>query len=432
MIVSQKKGIQTEPTKYDAMIDKLRSMRDHRKAHPTIPSEELFYDILVKYHSSIRDAATSGRPVAVLGTAVPIEIFRAMDIAPLHMWWASGMVVPVLNLHREALDFAAAYGWTAEVCSGHRVLVAPHVKHWIAAPTMVVWATHTCDNCCKTGEMVARAWDIPYLFLERPRSGTERDAIHYSGQLRELVKFLEEQTGRKMDWDRLREMLKRSLEMQRLHEQTYELQKRVPSPAINRRIMQYHMVNRLYAGTPEGVDFMKCVLKETEEMVRKGTSHPERFRLLCLDIYPTYSRKLAEWMQAERGAVMVSDPFFSHWGPAKIDLSQPLESLARQYYAEPVSHSYFSTTVEDLIQPAVQDAREFRADGAIWWMSHSCVQSSGVAHIVKEALQKQAGIPTFIIDIERNDPTYVSDETLKANLDTFFEVLEGLKVKGQR
>lgn len=409
---------------YDSVVKTLEEVAAYRRASHAPRTDQLYYELLWKYHQRLQQAAEDGKPIAILGTDVPVEILYAMDIIPMHMWWASSSVVATLKNYEQAFDLTKAYGLPIEICSSQRASVAVHLGRWIVRPDMALVTTHTCESCNHIAEHIRRTWNIPGFYLDRPRLSSTDDVSYFVHELREMVRFLEANTGRRLDMDRLREMLKYSREMYELDTEVYELKKSLPSPTFNQRIVQERALRRLYPGTPEGVLFYRTMRDEMKAAVETGKGLPERerFRLLSMFLFGFPNRKVAEWMQRERGACLVAAPFDCHWGPWEPTGTDPLENLARLYGADPTTWTLYGP-VDNAIQAALEDARDFKVDGAIWWAHRGCNQSCAIIKLVKDKLRDEAGISTVVVDMDVCDPSYVSHDEMKEKIEGYLESL---------
>lgn len=411
-------------SQYDRMLHLLGRIVAHRQHHPTTRSDQLYYELLLGYFERLRRAGEEGKAIAAYGIILPNELLYAMDIVPLHMELGSSVVVALLNAYEEAFCVARGWGLPPELCSAHRTMAAVHLRRWVPRPDFVVWSNTICGSSGKSGELVQRLWDIPGFFLDRPYRWDSSEIDYFAAELEELVSFLEGQVGRRLDWDRLSQVLAISAEMVEQERAINRLRSRVPCPGLNRHINQFVVVDWLFGGTPEGAAFARTVREEMEAMAKQGKTHgEERFRLLSIFPPPLYRWKLVDWMQREGGASLVGDPFCFHWQEWEPDFSRPLQSLARKYLLEPHSRTMHGAARE-AVEAAVAQATEAKAQGAIYWASAGCPQGCAMVPAVKEALGQRAGIPTLVVDMEVNDPTFVSEEELKEKLEAFFETLE--------
>jgi hypothetical protein len=101
-------------------------------------------------------------------------------------------------------------------------------------------------------------------------------------ELRGLIRFVEEQTGKKMDYDRLGELVDLSDRTWNLIHETYELRKAVPSPMGTGDAMNTMVPMCFMMATQEAYDFFVNLKKELEEKIAKGEGEvpDEKYRLM--------------------------------------------------------------------------------------------------------------------------------------------------------
>jgi benzoyl-CoA reductase/2-hydroxyglutaryl-CoA dehydratase subunit BcrC/BadD/HgdB len=101
-------------------------------------------------------------------------------------------------------------------------------------PSMLLSGSRLCDPRVKAFETIRRYLNVPtYIYdhmvppTEDPRCMSKEDSEHYIRHnlegYRGLVKFLEKQTGKKLDIDQLREVVRDSLEALRLTYDCFEM-----------------------------------------------------------------------------------------------------------------------------------------------------------------------------------------------------------------
>lgn len=414
-----------DTTRWEQMVDIFRGMLQHRRTHPTTKSEELYFELLLKYYSSPLPAEAGGKPVVAHCLLIPTELFVAMDVVPLHMEGAAQAVLPTLKNYEESFSAAKGLGFPPELCSAHRSQIALFAQGIWPRVDAVVWSHQICDGSIKTGELYHRMYNIPGFYLDRPFIRNDEQIKYYAEELEELVHFLEKIAGRSLDKARLQEVMELSHRTVDLHRQIYELRKTIPAPMANRRSSQLQNIQWLFIGTPEAVTYHEMVLQEMKELVeqKRGFVPEEKFRILSLFPPPSHDLKLLDWMEKEHGAILVADPYCSHWGDFEWDDSQPFLTLSRKGFATPMSRSMHGPADEGMVPDIIQDAVEFKAQGAIYWAHIGCRTSCAMIRTVKDALREKVGIPTLVLDMDILDPSFVSDAQMKEKLEGFFETL---------
>ena len=422
------KIVAPDTTHYQALVDTLERMLQHRQGQPTTPADETYYQLLLDYYRRPLQAWQEGRPVVAHGCFVPPEIFYALDMVPLCLDSFGIIFASLLKTYPELAAVARGMGLPVEICSSHRMQLALARQGWLPRPDVIVWSHQICDSSSKTGEMLQRIYDIPGYFLDRPWAYREEDVNYYTQELGSLVSHLESLVNRRMDWDQLSQALGFSQEIARLQGDINTLARTVPSPCPNRMGVQFQATNWMFLGQPAGVTLAQTLREEVAQRVAAGRGYypQERYRLLALYPPPAFRWKLLDWLGREYGASIVGESYAYHWGPWELDHHRPLESLARRCFASPVSRHYHGPP-QYLIADILEDARTHQVQGALCFAMINCRQQCAIIRSLKDILQEQAGISTLVLDIDMLDPTFVTEEELREKLEGFLEMLETRK-----
>lgn len=406
---------------YAEMVKVLERIWQHRRADPSdSSSDQLYYELLLRYNRRVLTAHDEGKPLIATGIYVPNEIIYALDIVPLHLENVPITYAILMGEGAELLSTAKSFGLPPEVCSNHRTIAAFFLQRLAPAVDGVVWTHLLCDNTAKIGELLTEICQVRSFFLDRPYRSSERSINYLVGELEGLVEFLESLSGKRLAPERLEAAMDCSRQMIALSQELDSLRKESPSPISNRKIYQLLFINWLYSGSPEAVQFYQAV--RDESLARRGLVPVERHRILSLFVAPNYGWKLLDWMERERGARIVADPYHCHWGEWTHDPAHPLLSLARKMLATPACKQLHGPA-EEFIQDCLEDASDFRARAAIYWAHLGCRQACGAIRLVKDALRDRC-IPTLVLDCDITDPSVVSLDDIKEKMDAFFEVLE--------
>ncbi len=418
-----------DTTKLGEIIQGLEAVAQLQRPRPDRRCDAICYEILADYFRKAQRAKEEGKYLVGHTTSVPPEVFYAMDIVPLQLESMATLAAQIVMRLEDSFSAARAFGLAPEVCSCHRLIAGQAILGWLPRPDAIVWSNQVCDNTAKSGNLLVELYGCPGFFLERPYRYTERGVQYFSQELEELIYFLEELTGRKMDRDRFAEVMEHSRRLLELDREIRELRKAVPSPW--RGLWFIHMMGtELYmAGTPEAVTHFEAMRDEIREKVERGEGHipEERYRVLTLFLPPAYSWTLLGWMERKHGAVSVAEPYFSYRGGGDIDPAKPLESLARKSFYCPICRPMHGPVEDGILHDAVRDAIDYKAEGAVYFAHIGCRQTDACIRILKDALLEEAGIPTLILDMDLYDPTYVPEDQLKDKLEEFFELLDERK-----
>lgn len=388
-------------------------------------SEALYYQMVANYYTRLLNAREEGKFVAAHTVFFPSEIIYAMDIVPMHTETTTWMMALFLGEQAEILSAGAELGLVPEICSPHRGLAGAFALGALPRPDAMLWSNLICDNTAKSGELIMELNDCPGFFLDHPFQRTEAEEKYLIEELEDMVRFLEDKSGRKMDWDKLSQIVARMDEQMELFRQINELRKAVPSPFHTQGFLQLLTADYLCPGQPEAITYLEAVRQELVEMVSegKGAVSPERFRLMTLFVPPMYLMGFLEKMGQEYGAVSVVEPLFTRWAEGRLDPSKPLESVAKKAAMIPERRSMYGPLGEPALRDIIDCAEQYKVDGAIYWAFMGCRHTCATVKLFKDILN-EIDVPVLTVDCDIVDPTINSEEEIRGKLEQFFELLE--------
>jgi benzoyl-CoA reductase subunit B len=301
-------------------------------------------------------------------------------------------------------------------------------------PTLVLCNFVGCNTYVKWFEHVAAFTGAPLFVLDVPflRNDTpsQADIDYVVRQLKEVVARLETLTGRKFDYDRFRQSVAYSSEVEELWSQIKHLAKNSPSP-FDAYFDAITLMGPLYVyrGKREGVEFFRAALNELQQKVKagEGVYDQERFRVVVegpppYPYFRTFRDMFASWK-----AVAVASTYSTVGGLWEFgfrhDAKTPFESVAMHMLAQNVTNRNYLQRY-DQIRRYVQ---EWNADGVIIHFVKSCRLFSAGQGDMRDYFTKQLGVPTLYIESDLEDPRYFAEAQTKNRIDAFFESLEHAK-----
>jgi benzoyl-CoA reductase/2-hydroxyglutaryl-CoA dehydratase subunit BcrC/BadD/HgdB len=424
----------------DEIIGTLKKMKEGVKKQPGLMKTTYSYlDAVSAYVERIASAKDEGKWVASHGTQQPLEILEAMDVRGLfNEFW--GVVSDIARLESvpEALSVSASTGTPTEVCSFFRNMDGlMHAGKW-PRTDFFLYATSCCDNV-KAFHTLGRRYDIPSFGLERSYFPYTAHAIeHWKNEYKRLIAFLEEQTGKKMDYDRLKEVVAKSYRLTEIHLEIDNLVANVPCPLSPECFSGTLVAIRCWPGTQRGIDLVTELRDELKERVDKGIGaiENERFRVLWSSFTPFYDPQQMTFMQQKYGAVSVAD-MLSTWRVDEnveanwmLDPDDPLGNLAYRTVLAPGNCQYSSGI--DVGTVLSDKCRRFKVDAAIFNNNFGCKTGAGYGPIIKDELMRQVKVPTLTLDCDVLDHTFVSRADIESQMDSFFESIETSKAYKDR
>ena len=200
-----------------------------------------FFQMVSTYVERIASAKDDGFWVATHGTQQPLEILEAMNIRGCfnEFWGAISDLSGKLESVPAALAISASTGTPGEVCSFFRNMDGlMHAGLWPRSD-FFLYATACCDNV-KAFHTLGRRYGIPSFGMERSYYPYTAHAMeHWKNEYKRLIAFLEEQTGTKMDYDRLKEVVRPLLPSHRAPHRDRQTRSPCPVSVVPRMLCRH-------------------------------------------------------------------------------------------------------------------------------------------------------------------------------------------------
>ncbi len=412
-------------SKIDTLVRSCRIVEKLARNRPDVSQSELLnYRMLTTYFTRVMKAHEEGKTLALHTVFIPAEILYAMDIVPMHAETTSWMTAIFTEGCADVLAESARIGLASEICSAHRGLAGAYGLGVLPRPDVVIWSSLMCDNTAKSGELLMEMNHCPGFFLDHPFEPTKNETQYLVAELREMISFLEEHTGRRMDWDKLAGIVSLMDRQISLTSEINELRKSLPSPFPPQRFFDLLMSHYLFPGQPEAIQFLEVLKKEMSLKVAqgKGVCEKERFRLMSLLVPPMFALGFLGSLPDQYGAVSVVEPLFSLWSNRRLDPQKPLESVAQKMFMFPEMCMYGHMD-DRVVKATASAARDYKVDGAICYAHLGCRQGNGVIKVFKDVLS-EIDVPLLTVDCDILDPTVASVEDMRSRMEQFFELLE--------
>lgn len=414
----------------DRTIEGLRRLLEHRRAVPTVKSDELYYATILKYYQDVDNALKEGKPIVGHTGPIPTEILYAMDIVPyLFLLNATINTMFANKAIQETLEASKQIGLSPALCTGHRVMVGAAMLGMMVPTTALLYSSISCDTMAGSGKIIAELLRCPSYFLDVQHEYGNKEITYLTDELKDLIGFLEKTTGHKLDREKLREAVDNTRQVIKVQGEIHELRKAVPTPLRSRNAQGQHVVDMAMMGSIEAVRYVTAMRDEAKERVEqhRGIIDEERYRLVVLFPAPQFAWRLLDWMEKEHGAVVVAEPVCNQlWGNVATEGEDLLETVARDLVNRPMNWP-LTGPGGNAVRAVVESARESKADGVLQFSHIPCIDVCPIVRSAKDAVRDELGIPFYNIDCDTADPTVVSEEEIKDKLESFFEILHERK-----
>ncbi len=409
-------------------------MGEAKKSGKRLKSAKELSRVVGEYYMECARAKAGGKP---LGWMPPmngaIEIFYAMDLQPLFPEnWSP--VCAAFGLTPRNLEVCAGMGYSRDLCGYLRNIIGyvhgPMTEEGtplgpLPEPDLLLSPGGGCVPVMKIFHALERRFPNARVFTaDVPQVAPEDIQQHHVdyavGELRRLIDFLTEATGRKLDYDRLKEVVRLSDQACALWDEIMSYRECIPTPFSAAEIgIMFVMVT--LQGTQTAVDFLTKVRDEVKQKASQklGVIEHERLRLFWDNIPLWYNMSLFNYFE-KMGGVVVAETYSAAWS-LRLDADRPLEALALKSLK---SYPLVScVSLKNRINMVVKACRNYSIDGAILHRNKSCAPITLGQMNIKMALEKELGIPSTIIDADHMDAQNFSFGQFQTRVDAFMEML---------
>ena len=264
---------------------------------------------------------------------------------------------------------------------------------------------------------------------------------HMVGQLKGLVEFLERRTGRKMDWNRLSELVDLADRTWDIFIEAYELRQAIPCPMGTGDAMNTMVPLTFMLGTQEAYDFYKDLRDELKRKIanKEGIIPDEKYRLIWGGGLPAWFA-LADFNYFNsKGAVF---PVETTYRMAEatynfdVDLkkiSDPLEHIAwrwLKYWTYRHDKARKRPGSHPDIERLIQYIEDYKIDGIVMHLAFSCrTWHLGLIWQLNLLKKVYKDIPSLVLESDIVDISSYNEADTRARIDAFIDTLEAAKSK---
>ncbi|MFC1532246.1 2-hydroxyacyl-CoA dehydratase [Thermodesulfobacteriota bacterium] len=389
-----------------------------------------------EWFMNLKDRASQGEPVVYSGILADADILTAMDISHVTSpWWSA--IVAAKRLSGFYNDIVAKHSYDllgpdyeqlgpCANCGAGWARLYDDPEHAPYGGLPKITAITTVGGRCRGSEKVTNTWlrrfdirrNIPVFRLNlettltpyypRYQNWWEKIEDHWDEvlephkldyaveELKALIRFLENLTGKTFSQDRLTEVLELSNEQNRYWRKARDLiAKTSPAPVdVVDQLAQYPA--QWHRGTPMGRDLAKMFYEEVKEMVENGVeAYPnEKIRLQWLRQGNFGNTAFYQYFGEKYGAVFVTTEYLSiaSDGYPRNPLNDPLRAIAGRAL---FIGMYTGVGWE------IKEARHHNVKGAVGLETH-CATPWHTGILMQKRAYEDAGIPMFAIPLSWN------------------------------
>lgn len=389
--------------------------------------------IIAQYYQECHEAKARGIPV---GWMPPmnggIELFYAMGLQPVFPEnWSP--VCAAFGLTGRNFEVAENMGYSRDLCGYLRNIIGyvhgmmgeeGNPLGGLPEPDIMLPPLGGCAPVMKIFQALMRRFpgakvfkaDMPQVAIEDIR----RHHIDYAvSEMKRLIAFLTEATGKRLDEDRLKETVVLSDRACELWDEIMAFRRCIPTPIAASDIgIMFVMVTR--QGTQIAVDYLTKVRDELKERAARGAGviENERVRLFWDNIPLWYNMGIFNYFE-KQGGVVVAETYSAAWS-LRLDTGNPLEALALKTL---MSYPLVScVSIKKRKEMVLKACRDYAIDGTILHRNRSCVPITLGQMDIKRELEA-IGVPSLIIDADHMDGRNFSMAQFQTRADAFMEML---------
>jgi 2-dehydropantoate 2-reductase len=372
------------------------------------------------------------RLVAWTSALGPVEIVRAMGLTP-YFPENHAALIGASRQTGKYIPRAQAEGFSQFVSSAMTsdigaMLVgdSPLVSvYGIAGPPradVVIYSTNFGQGVVRWFQYYGSRFGVPVHGLHPSGALGDVDLIEAGAaaqQILRLVSRLEGLTGRKLDVDRLAEVVRYSAEAAKLWGEILDMGRNVPSPLTYFDTLIHMAPMILMRGTPEAVEYYTILKAELEERVAESLAAVpgERFRLYW-EGPPIWCalQPLSDLFLSHQTAIVAST-YCRILALEGLDPRNPIESMARAYTSifpnrsDEYKERYLAATFQD-----------YGVDGVVYHEGRTAPAHSNVRYGLEVRLRRSTGLPSIVVEADTHDLRLFSMDQVARQLEDFIEV----------
>ncbi len=383
------------------------------------------------------------------------EILEAMDIVQVYTENYAGLCA-VKRQAEPYMDKARAEGYSDLLCGYAQVGIGfDALRHELGEmppdapdggmpePDILLGCSMGCDPRWKWFQALGRYKDTPIYNIEvlMPPSDADMEAIrehsvrYMAEELRGLIAFLEEQTGTKMDYDRLMAIVRHVEETRWWWREAYELRKAIPCPMSTQDHFVLFVPHHMMLTDSFTLEFYKGLYQELKERVdnRTGVIDDEKYRLLWgVGLPPWHTMNILDYF-LNFGAVFAAETAYMIPEPFEIppDASDPVQLIAERAFERNSALQWRGQQaggVPPLAQAHLERIKDFSIDGVVMHITRSCRASTMGQILVRNVIRDYyPKMPVMFMESDIVDLDTYSEAETRNRIETFMEMVEAYK-----
>lgn len=400
---------------------------------------------------SLGPRVAAGEPMILTGAMSPIEVFRAMDIPyVIRPWWMG--VVNAKQMGGKMYGYLKDAGYRDDICSYCSMDFAcahdPHPEEgpWggLPKPTIYIGGSDGigCSSCMKLDELIADKFGAKLFSIHQykqvnfnePDNWWEKEEKHwdellskerldhYENEIRLLVEFLERETGRMLNKNKLIKILNNVNTQEYYNKQVRDLIARTkPSPAVISDTINAVQQAQWLRGTDWAVEHSRMFYEEVKNLVDQGIGAVpnEQVRLMWIGRGLWHSMLFYQHFEEKYGAAFIWTMYLG-LGADGYPRHYVEENPFRNIAARIALIEEFLHNPKYAVQWYVNQAVTNQIDGVVYLVPENCMANGDLAYNIIHELEA-AGVPVCVLRSDPADAKQWSEKEMVAEVEKLIE-----------
>ncbi len=404
-------------TKIDGSLERMRE--NHPEMLWTMEIQKFMWH-------GYRDVHKNGKQLCFYGGSVPTEIIAAFDCLGFYLDTIPFRLSTNPNLTSKYIDEAEKYVG-ASMCG----LDKTELGAWLCGaygmkPDMFVYNSVPCDSSRVAYPAMEKIIGVPTFSFDMPYRRDERGAEYLADQMEDFIAFMEETTGKKLDWDKLKYYMETSNKIYELQGKCADMRKHKPCPLPGRLLVLNGTTNAV-ACYPEMIDLYEGELEAGQMMIDlgMGACPDEKYRVAMLQNMIWGHAKIMDWMEKTYNAVAVMDAFgfqgdiyYEHLD----DRRDCLKTMGKRMQNNPMIHGASGPSANH-VKMVDEIFQQYDPNVSMFLGHVGCKHTWASSKMLTDLVQDKYGIPTLFVDLDAIDGRYKSGDEIKAQISEYFETV---------
>ncbi len=360
---------------------------------------------------SIKDYLDYPQNSAWVNLFAPAEILHALGIYPLFIE-AYSSFMSGFYIEDEFIAAAESAGISNSLCSFHKIFLGSGELNILPKCKMGITTSMICDGNISTFRYLTEKYRLPLYILDIPCT-YNKDTVNYvKTQLLEMIRVIEDVFEKKLETDKLREVLIRENRSRQLLKNYLNAlgTRNLPSSMTYELYMLF--ASHVFMGREDTLTFYRMLLEEMQSLpARKGRG------IFFIHIPPLFEKSFMKYFNfSEAFPILGFDLNYDYLD--EIELDDPLEGISKKLLLNSYNGSFNRKIA--LIDRLVN---KIKPHGVIQFCHFGCKQSIGGTYLLKDYFHKK-DIPFLALDGDVIDKKNNQEGQTGTRLEAFLEILK--------